>query len=295
MKHLYNLISYFTLIEHNSTIDLNKCFDKISLSKADSDNQNLIEKTWNKGGFCQVFKRLYFNFNFDLPTYVYSITFLSNDNKKIITLQSEEKLHTAQKFRNIKLSKKNKRLIGYSTEWKEWIDLVDYLDPLYFMQDRNGVRFRTIIKDFENLIPQNFFNLPIGLTYNDLIKRTSESKNFRIFPSLEDKLKKLSIKDCYSEMLKYNDKVWLNHNIVCILFDKFISSFREAYQTNTENTRSLYFVINGYARRFGLFPTIDRLVLSYWIIDSNIKRKKLLCFNLSSNVKQIFPKGTAIL
>lgn len=231
-------------------IDFTKSFYQLSLSQ-----NKIIESYFKYGGLRRLLRKFDFQVLFNYKKiYQDSIDIVKNKNKKTNRLKSQEGLASARLKAIIKNGCK--------------VDLLDYISPwvrFEFLEECIGVRHLPIDKNFENLKTTNIIPIPKGMTIKEFCDLTNTNKKFYIYPQLEAMLKTQNIRKCFDILLKQTDKVWLNHNIVCIIMDKFVEPFIRSKLTKTKNVpKSHYFLLNKYAKKFGIFPIIDRLVLSFW-------------------------------
>ena len=246
-------------------------FKKISITSNDK-----LEKIFDQEGFVGLFKNgISYTSDYDPLDNLKKIdTELKITNKfgEIFTFYLEKndlKKAYWSDFNLIKISKKLGTCIGVSFKAGNSDDMREYFSYHPFMQTNfNGFTIKHVDGNMKNLKINNLIPVPKGYSLKRLLKETSTDILFRKYYELENKLYYLNWKEIYNIMIKQDDKVWLNHNIVCLIMDKFMSPFFISYLGFNVNNGCLdeenYKIINMYAQKFGLYPTIDRLVLTFW-------------------------------
>lgn len=249
-----------------TVLDFNKPFKRLSLSQ----NDHILRK-WNKFGFRPLFKTFsfwtFFGFYHEYHANMFKKTIYVN-KKGTCFIMKDLSDHKEIYLFDIKLSKKTGRCIGY-TYANEWEDLFNKVTSILrcstFPIDMIGHRWLPFDKNFKNLSVDNLVPVPKGITIKQVKDATSWQKRFEVYPDVENMLLTLDQKDSFRYMLSQPDKVWLNHNIVCIIMDKFTAPLLYCPDEHYKlPSKSHYYLINEYARKFGFYPTVDRIVLSFW-------------------------------
>ena len=262
-----------------TVLTFTKSFHKLSLTK----NEHIL-KRWNKFGFKAFFHD--YVFWFYLGEYLDFVDKSELFTRKIYVNKKGESFikkdlnnFEEQTLFDIKLSKKTGRCIGLTIN-KEWEEVYDLFKPIQknsseYPNCMKGYRFLPFDKNFKNMSADNLVPVPKGMTIKELNDATSWQKRFEIYPEVENNLLCLDSKQTFRYMLSQPDKVWLNHNIVCIIMDKFAVPFYRDSKTRIEGYEGLwdppynyhYYIVNEYARKFGFYPTLDRIVLSFWKLN----------------------------
>jgi len=300
-----NLKDYINLYDRSETlfddcdIDFAQKFDKISVSHCED-----IKRRWNKGGFQLCFKKSSLWIRKRNPTFTNRIEITTKKGEKINTLLDDYHQYSSQRFIEIKIQKKTQRWIGYSIDWNCWLDLTTFLDKhnqfychawnykVEFSQYFTGYITKYRDGNNSNLNHQNLVILPKGISLNQLYKRTNPQPKFCIYPEIETKLKNSSFREAINIMVYCNDKIWLNHNIVCVVLDKFVETYRK---DDNKTHKEAYILLNMYAKKFGYLPVLDRLVLTFWKFDIDCFHKNLLSLHIQNEeVQKICPKNGII-
>jgi len=266
----YIELEYDILEDTNSNIVWNKPFNKLSIT----DNK-LIFKVWNKFGFKNLFKNYIlwdYNSLFTMINHTFILKKFKSKKGEVFTMKSNTKFENTTHFDEVKISKKTGRCIGFVKGNDFWFDLCDVLCPYKCIPNYCNYRYLSVDKNILNLSQDNLIPIPKGMTLKNLKDATNWFPRFNIYPNVEAKIKTLPEKKVYSFMRTQDDKVWLNHNIVCLIMDMFVIRFiRKTITRITDYSiewfpekKSHYFMVNAYARKFGFYPTLDRLVLTFW-------------------------------
>lgn len=230
---------------------------KRSIHSFSFSSNKYIFKLWNKYGFKSLFKDLilfnYLQAKFCLlmNNNIIMNTFFSKKGEEFKRLSYY--CENLTEFSEIKLSKKTGRAIGFVKGNDDWFDLANELNPFKLCdltESRVCFRFVHLDKDPRNLSITNLIPVPKNMTYKNAYEATHCLPQFKLFPDIEEKLTSLSSRESYTFMLSQPDKVWLNHNIVCIVMDNFVVSFIRNVETritgfNEEwipNKKSHYFM-----------------------------------------------------
>jgi len=203
-------------------------------------------------------------------------------------------LHYWSWFNLIKISKKTNKCIAVSYKAGKSFDIYEHFScHLFRTNDFNGYVISHLDGNNKNLKTNNLIPLPKGYSLNQLMKETCLNKKYSIYSDYEYSIKQSkNWKELYQIMQGLDDKVWLNHNIVCIIMDRFMSSFfiPDFFGFNINQgclDKENYIIIDMYAKKFGLYPTLDRIVLTYWkfLVRSYINKFSLSKPNIKYNVE----------
>jgi hypothetical protein len=298
-----DLKTYIELEELNyeeSILNLNQSFDKISISK----NKKILTK-WKKYGFKSLFIpqikgiddfSLWFNLDKYKNCNFEMVELIIKNGEKIQTRLHRPSEYCIEVF-EIKSSKKTKRIIGLVNN-SFWIDLMNELSPLLIYNQINfkGYRYLPLDGNFKNLCPENIIPVPKGLNLRELKSLTYCNKKFEIYPLIEELIQNEDEITIYKFLIKESDKVWLNHNIVCCIMDKFVCSFIQDTESRTLKNQNFFFqvykkshfkLLNEYANKFGVYPVLDRLVLTFWKFKVLIIETISFLFDINNNEKKI--------
>jgi len=299
LKNYINLYDPATNLEDFGEIDFSLKFDKLSVSHCED-----IQKRWNKGGFQLCFKKCTFWVRKRNPEFLNKLEIVLKNGKKFCCVLDKYSQVTSDRFLCFKVQKKTKRFIGFNLEWKLWVDLPDYIDRNNQFHCNNwhyalglgrfwkGYSTKYRDGDRTNLTHQNLVILPKGISLNQLYKRTNPQHKFCIFPEIESKLKNSSFREAICIMVYCNDKVWLNHNIVCIILDHFVETFRKNIE---ETSKEAYILLNMYAKKFGILPVLDRLVLTFWKFDIDCYHQNIISLPFKNEeVQTLLPENGII-
>jgi len=269
-------------------LNFNLPFDNVSLM-----TNPKIEQIFHDKGFYGLFQDAFLKFKYfdDFKEILNNIDtelrITNKYNQTFIFTMEKDGINRAywHWYNLIKISKKTNKCIGVSykagnsSEMQEYFSFIPYLTNAF-----TGFTIKHLDGNNKNLRVNNLIILPKGYSLNRLMKETSKCNNFFYFSDLEETFENATWEEIYICLMDKSESVWLNHNIVCILMDKFILSVCE--REDNPNKRS-FDVIDLYAQKFGLYSTIDRIVLAYWkfIVKNFLKMFSLYQPNIKYNVE----------